>query len=205
MRQFPRKLSRQAQFDRPRCAAAGRSRDPRRAQALPVAQGERGEVGIRSICNFREYYGRPEATAAAFTADRYFLTGDIGFLDADGYLFIVDRKKDIIIRGGENISCQEVEAAIYEHPAVAEAAVFALPDERLGEVPGAVVFPRTGEGLTVEALCGFLFHHIAAFKVPQRVWIVDAPLPRLGTEKIDKVTLRATYRAVAAAEGDGGA
>ncbi|PNB49008.1 AMP-dependent synthetase, partial [Pseudomonas sp. FW305-130] len=98
----------------------------------PVAQGERGEVGIRSICNFTEYYGRPDATAAAFTADRYFLTGDIGYLDEDGYLFIVDRKKDIIIRGGENISCQEVEAAIYEHPAVAEAAVFGLPDERFG-------------------------------------------------------------------------
>ncbi|MDB5680000.1 class I adenylate-forming enzyme family protein, partial [Sphingomonas bacterium] len=84
-----------------------------------VAQGERGEIAIRSICNFREYWHRPDATAAAFSADGYFLTGDIGYLDPDGYLFIVDRKKDIIIRGGENISCQEVEAAIYEHPLVA--------------------------------------------------------------------------------------
>ncbi|MDR7258471.1 acyl-CoA synthetase (AMP-forming)/AMP-acid ligase II [Sphingomonas sp. BE270] len=166
----------------------------------PVAQGERGEVGIRSICNFTEYYGRPDATAAAFTADRYFLTGDIGYLDEDGYLFIVDRKKDIIIRGGENISCQEVEAAIYEHPAVAEAAVFGLPDERFGEVPGAVVLPREGETLTTEALCEFLFAHVAAFKVPQRIWIVDSALPRLGTEKIDKVSIRTKYRALAAAE-----
>ena len=165
-----------------------------------LAQGERGEVAIRSVCNFREYFGRPEATAAAFTAERYFLTGDIGYLDADGYLFIVDRKKDIIIRGGENISCQEVEAAIYEHPAVAEAAVFGLPDERLGEVPGAVVVPRAGETLTVEALCGFLHAHIAAFKVPARLWVVTTALPRLGTEKIDKVTIRATYRTLAAAE-----
>ena len=165
-----------------------------------VPQGERGEVAIRSVCNFREYYGRPDATAAAFTADRYFLSGDIGYLDADGYLFIVDRKKDIIIRGGENISCQEVEAAIYEHPAVAEAAVFGLPDERFGEVPGAVVYPREGAALTAEALCVFLGQHIAAFKVPARVWIVDEALPRLGTEKIDKVALRATYRALAAAE-----
>ena len=165
-----------------------------------VAQGERGEVGIRSVCNFTEYYGRPDATAAAFTADRYFLTGDIGYLDADGYLFIVDRKKDIIIRGGENISCQEVEAAIYEHPAVAEAAVFGLADERFGEVPGAVVLARAGETLTTEALCAFLFAHIAAFKVPQRIWFVDSALPRLGTEKIDKVSLRAEYRAIAAAE-----
>ncbi len=163
----------------------------------PVAQGTRGEVAIRSVTNFREYWGRPQATRDAFTADRYFLTGDIGYLDEDGYLFIVDRKKDIIIRGGENISCQEVEAAIYEHPAIAEAAVFGLPDERLGEVPGAVVFVRPGEAITTEDLCGFLSAHIAAFKVPQRIWFADAPLPRLGTEKIDKVSLRAKYRALA--------
>ncbi|MGY2734010.1 AMP-binding protein [Sphingomonas sp. UYP23] len=167
----------------------------------PVAQGERGEVAIRSVCNFTKYYGRPDATAAAFTADRYFLTGDIGYLDEDRYLFIVDRKKDIIIRGGENISCQEVEAAIYQHPAVAEAAVFGLADERFGEVPGAVVLLRDGEALSTEDLCAFLFEHIAAFKVPARIWFVDQALPRLGTEKIDKVTLRATYRALAAAGG----
>ncbi|HSI18736.1 MAG TPA: class I adenylate-forming enzyme family protein [Sphingomonas sp.] len=162
----------------------------------PVAQGLRGEIGIRSVANFREYWGRPQATRDAFTADRYFLTGDIGYLDEEGYLFIVDRKKDIIIRGGENISCQEVEAVIYEHPAIAEAAVFGLPDERLGEVPGAVVLLRDGEALTADDLCGFLFAHIAAFKVPGRIWFADGPLPRLGTEKIDKVALRAKYRAL---------
>jgi long-chain acyl-CoA synthetase len=169
----------------------------------PVLQGQRGEIGIRSVANFKEYWNRPEATSAAFTADRYFLSGDIGYLDEDGYLFIVDRKKDIIIRGGENISCQEVEAAIYEHPAVAEAAVFGLPDERLGEVPGAVVKYRTGEELTPEQLCAYLYAHIAAFKVPQRIWTSDEPLPRLGTEKIDKVGLRAKYRAIAEAEATG--
>ncbi|MEG8028082.1 class I adenylate-forming enzyme family protein [Sphingomonas aerolata] len=156
--------------------------------------GVRGEVGIRSVCNFKEYWNRPEATAAAFTADGYFRTGDIGFLDEDGYLFIVDRKKDIIIRGGENISCQEVEAALYQNPAVAEAAVFGLADERFGEVPGAVVVLQEGETLTPDDLCAYLHQHIAAFKVPQRVWIADAPLPRLGTEKIDKVTIRERYR-----------
>ena len=171
----------------------------------PVAQGERGEVAIRSVCNFTEYYGRPDATEAAFTSDRYFLTGDIGYVDSGGYLFIVDRKKDIIIRGGENISCQEVEAAIYEHPAVAEAAVFGLPDERFGEVPGAVVLARAGESLNTEELCAFLFAHIAAFKVPQRIWFVEEALPRLGTEKIDKVSLRTKYRAIAAAEAEAGA
>ena len=159
--------------------------------------GVRGEVCIRSVCNFTRYWNRPEATAAAFTADGYFRTGDIGFLDEDGYLFIVDRKKDIIIRGGENISCQEVEAALYENPAVAEAAVFGLADERFGEVPGAVVVLRDGETLTPDDVCAFLHQHIAAFKVPQRVWIADAPLPRLGTEKIDKVTIRERYRALA--------
>ncbi len=166
----------------------------------PVAQGERGEVCLRTICNFREYYNRPDATAAAFTADGYFRTGDIGYLDEDGYMFIVDRKKDIIIRGGENISCQEVEAALYDHPGVGEAAVFGLADERLGEVPGAVVHPRDGETLTADDLCDFLKGHIAAFKVPQRIWISAVALPRLGTEKIDKVTLKNTYRALAARE-----
>ena len=163
----------------------------------PVAQGQRGEVCIRTICNFLGYWNRPEATAACMTADGYFRTGDIGYLDADGYLFIVDRKKDIIIRGGENISCQEVEAALYTHPAVAEAAVFGLADERFGEVPGAVVHARDGETLDEAALQAFLGDHIAAFKVPTRIWVSDAALPRLGTEKIDKVALRNAYRAVA--------
>ncbi len=160
-----------------------------------LGPGERGEVCIRSIANFREYWNNPEATAAAFTPDRYFRTGDIGYLDEDGYLFIVDRKKDIIIRGGENISCQEVEAALYEHADIAEAAVFALPDERFGEVPGAVVEPRDGAGVDEAALQAFLHTRIAAFKVPPRIWITHDPLPRLGTEKIDKVGLKTAYRA----------
>ncbi|MGN6269609.1 MAG: class I adenylate-forming enzyme family protein [Sphingomonas sp.] len=163
----------------------------------PVPQGERGEIAIRSICNFKRYWNRPEDSEAAFTADGFFLTGDIGYLDEDGYLFIVDRKKDIIIRGGENISCQEVEAALYRHPAVAECAVFGLPDPRYGEVPGAVVHYRPGEALTDEQLCEFLKPHIAAFKLPARLWVSPDPLPRLGTEKIDKVSLRARYRALA--------
>lgn len=160
-----------------------------------LERGARGEVAIRSICNFREYWNNPEATAAAFTPDRYFRTGDIGYLDEDGYLFIVDRKKDIIIRGGENISCQEVEAALYEHADIAEAAVFALPDGRFGEVPGAVVEPRDGAGVDEEALKAFLQTRLAAFKVPPRIWITHDPLPRLGTEKIDKVGLRTAYSA----------
>ena len=90
----------------------------------------------------------PDATAAAFTADGYFKTGDIGYLDEDGYLFIVDRKKDIIIRGGENISAAEVEAAIYGCEGIAEAAVFGAPDDRLGEIPVAILHRREGSSIS---------------------------------------------------------
>jgi len=166
----------------------------------PVPQGKRGEICIRTVANFSGYWNNPVATAACMTADGYFRSGDIGYLDEDGYLFIVDRKKDIIIRGGENISCQEVEAALYAHTAVAEACVFGLPDERLGEIPGAVVYLHPDQALSDEALRFFLGEHLAAFKVPARIWFEAAPLPRLGTEKIDKVSLRARFRAVHAEE-----
>ena len=165
-----------------------------------VAQGSVGEIAIRSVANFREYWNNPAATAAAFTADGYFRTGDLGYLDEDGYLFIVDRKKDIIIRGGENISCQEVEAALYAHPAVLEAAVFGLADERLGEVPAAVVW-ADGAAVDEDEVRGFLGQHIAAFKVPARIWFAEEALPRLGTEKVDKVGIRNAYRQRAAVGG----
>ena len=167
-----------------------------------MPQGERGEVSIRTVANFTGYWNNPAATAACMTADGYFRTGDIGYLDPDGYLFIVDRKKDIIIRGGENISCQEVEAAIYAHPAIAEACVFGLPDERLGEIVGAVAHVHPGEHLSDEALLFFLGEQLAAFKVPARLWFEAEPLPKLGTEKIDKVGLRAKYRGVHKADAN---
>ncbi len=154
--------------------------------------GGRGEIAIRGACNFRGYWRDPEATRTAFTADGYFRTGDIGYLDEDDYLFIVDRKKDIIIRGGENISSQEVEAACYSHPAVSEASVFGIPDERLGEVPAVVIYSE--DGITEKALLSFLEERIAKFKIPGIVWIHGEPLPKLGTGKIDKVHLRERYR-----------
>jgi long-chain acyl-CoA synthetase len=160
--------------------------------------GERGEIAIRSAANIRGYWHNEAATKAAFTPDHYFRTGDIGYLDEDGYLFIVDRKKDIIIRGGENISAAEVEAAIYSHPAISEAAVFGIADERLGEVPAAVVWSEKG-GIDAEGLTAYLEGCIAGFKVPERIWFSRDPLPKLGTGKIDKVRLREQYRAVAAA------
>jgi long-chain acyl-CoA synthetase len=166
----------------------------------PVLQGERGEVSIRSVGNFSGYWGRPDATAACMTADGYFRTGDVGYLDEDDYLFIVDRKKDIIIRGGENISCQEVEAAIYEHPAIAEACVFGLPDERMGEVVGAAYHCHPGQDVSPEALREFLATRLGAFKIPIRAWQEPNNLPRLGTEKIDKVGLRKRFQAEWAAD-----
>jgi len=153
--------------------------------------GERGEIAIRSAANFKCYWRDPEATAAALTADGYVRTGDVGYLDDDGYLFIVDRKKDIIIRGGENISAAEVEAACYAHPEVAEASVFGTPDERLGEVPVAVI--HSPDGLDEASLREFLEARVAAFKVPARFIFVDQPLPRLGTGKIDRVAIKAKY------------
>ena len=158
--------------------------------------GSVGEVCLRSACNCRGYWNKPDATLAAFPGDGWFRSGDLGYLDEDGYLFIVDRKKDIIIRGGENISCQDVESAIYAHPAVAEASVFGLPDERLGEIVGAVVYPNPGDALEPDALLDFIRRDMAAFKVPARLWISTEPLPKLGSAKIDKVALRKQYRTI---------
>jgi long-chain acyl-CoA synthetase len=161
---------------------------------LHLPPGERGEIAIRSAANIRGYWRDEEATRAAFTADGFIRTGDIGYLDEDNYLFIVDRKKDIIIRGGENISSAEVEAAIYAHPSVSEAAVFGVADERLGEVPAAVVYAETDRSLDRQALLGFLDGRLAQYKHPAPLWLVDEPLPKLGTGKIDRVAVRNAYR-----------
>jgi acyl-CoA synthetase (AMP-forming)/AMP-acid ligase II len=158
-----------------------------------LAAGERGEIGIRTAANIKNYWRNPQATADAFTADGYVRTGDVGYLDEDGYLFIVDRKKDIIIRGGENISSAEVEAALYACPDIAEASVFGTPDERLGEVPIAVIHPRDGSGLDEARLRAFLVGKLAGFKIPARMIFTDEPLPLLGTGKIDRVALKAKY------------
>lgn len=158
-----------------------------------LAVGERGEIAMRSAANIRGYWRNPEATSAAFTADGFLKTGDVGFVDEDGYLFIVDRKKDIIIRGGENISPAEVEAAVYACEGVSEAAVFGIPDERLGEVPVAIVRLREDCTLDEEQLRAFLHSRLAAFKVPAVLRFESAPLPRLGTGKIDRLALKQNY------------
>ena len=160
-----------------------------------LAPGERGEIAIRSAANIKGYWRNPEATAAAFAPGGFVRTGDIGYIDEDGYLFIVDRKKDIIIRGGENISAAEVEAAIYACDGVGEAAVVGIADERLGEVPVAVVRARDDCDLDDEQLRAFLTTRLAAFKVPARIHFWSEPLPRLGTGKIDRVALKQQYSA----------
>ena len=156
-----------------------------------LPRGETGEIAIRTAAAIKCYWLAPRETAELFTADGYVRTGDIGYFDEDGYLFIVDRKKDIIIRGGENISAAEVEAACYACAKVGEASVFGAPDERMGEVPVAVIHAR--DGLTEQELHDFLCERLAKFKIPSRYIFSAEPLPRLGTGKIDRRVLKAQY------------
>ena len=163
-------------------------------QGNELAHGERGELCIKSPANILGYWNKPEATAEAFV-DGWFHTGDVGYMDEDGFVYIVDRIKEIIIRGGENISCLEVEAAIYTHPAVYEAAVFGLPDERLGEIVGAAIVLKEGAELTSDDLRSFLAEHLAGFKIPAHIWFRDEQLPRIASGKIFKRQLKADYAA----------
>jgi long-chain acyl-CoA synthetase len=155
-------------------------------------QGKNGEICIKSISNVIEYWRNPQATKESFIKG-YFRTGDLGYKDKDGFVYIVDRVKDIIIRGGENISCVEVEAEIYKHPSIKENSVFALPDERLGEIVGAVVQLKPDTYIDIEQLRSFLAKRLAGFKVPAFVWVSEQPLSRLGSGKINKNQLKKTY------------
>ena len=155
----------------------------------PVPPGERGEIVMRGPKVFKGYWRDPEATAAAF-AGGWFHTGDIGVLDEDGYLFIVDRLKDMIVSGGENIASSEVERVLYEHGAVLEVAVVGRPDERWGEVPVAFVAVREGASVTADELLEHCRGQLAKFKVPKDVTFIDA-LPRNPSGKVLKRELRA--------------
>jgi len=151
--------------------------------ALP--QGEVGEIAIRGHNIMKGYWRKPEATADAISADGWFRTGDVGRVDEDGYYYIVDRKKDLIIRGGYNIYPREIEEMLYEHPAVAEAAVVGMPHAELGEEVGAAVVLKPGTFASEDELRGFVKAQVAAYKYPRRVWFVDA-LPKGPTGKILK-------------------
>ncbi len=161
-------------------------RDPEE-KAVPV--GERGEIWMKGPNLIRGYWNRPEATAESII-DGWLRTGDLGRIDADGFVYIEDRAKDMILRGGENVYSAEVEAAIYEHPDVYEAAVFGVPHERLGEEVAVAVVPRAGRTIDVEEFRAFLAERIAPFKVPTQVISFADPLPRNPAGKILKRQIR---------------
>jgi long-chain acyl-CoA synthetase len=144
---------------------------------------------VRGAVVIKGYLNKPEATASAIR-DGWFNTGDIARIDEDGFVYIVDRAKDMVIRGGENIYCNEVETAIYTHDAVAEVAVFGVPDERLGEEVGAAIVLRPGASLTEDELGIHLAARIAKFKIPSRIWFLNEQLPRNANGKFVKRELR---------------
>lgn len=157
----------------------------------PVPAGELGEVVVRGPDCVREYWHEPELTAQTFR-NGWVHTGDVGYLRADGYLFIVDRKKDMIISGGFNIYCSEVEAALYEHPAVSEACVVGVPDEKWGEAVKAVVVARAGAAVLEGELIEFCATKLARLKLPKTVdFVADLPVNRNG--KIDRRAVRDRY------------
>jgi long-chain acyl-CoA synthetase len=155
--------------------------------ALPT--GAVGELWIKGPNVVKGYFGKPEATAASFS-DGWLHSGDLARVDDDGFVYLVDRAKDLLIRGGENISSVEVEAALFEHDAVTDAAVIGIPHPVLGEEVGAVVHLAPGASATEDELRAHVGERLAAFKVPTRVWFADDPLPRNPAGKILKRDLR---------------
>jgi long-chain acyl-CoA synthetase len=149
-----------------------------------VPQGEVGEIAIRGHNVMKGYWGRPDATTEVMRGD-WFHSGDMARVDEDGYYFIVDRKKDMIIRGGYNVYPREIEEVLYEHPAVSEAAVVAVPDEKMGEEVGAAIVLRRDQQAGAEEIQAFVKERVAAYKYPRRIWFLDE-LPKTATGKILK-------------------
>ena len=158
---------------------------------VEVPTGERGELLLRGPHIFVEYHNQPEATTAAIDTDGWFHTGDIATIDEDGFLSIVDRAKDVVIRGGENVGSAEVEAVIARHPAVHECAVFGVPHERLGEEVAVAVHLSDGSMIDVAELQQFASEALAPFKVPAHVFVHADPLPKNPNGKVLKRELRA--------------
>ena len=157
---------------------------------IDLPTGEQGEVCIRSASNFRCYWKNEEATKESLSSDGWFRSGDVGYLDEDGFLFIKDRIKDIVIRGGENIACLEIEAVLAEHPAVSEASVFGVPDERLGESLATRIALKSGKTATEAEISSFLEEKIAKFKIPSYMWFQEEELPRIASGKTAKKQMR---------------
>jgi long-chain acyl-CoA synthetase len=144
-----------------------------------------GEIAIRGPNVMKGYWRKDDATAEVMDDDGWFSTGDMAKVDEDGYFFIVDRKKELIIRGGYNVYPREVEEALYGHPAVQEAAVVGVPDDRLGEEVGAAVVLKSGEDASADDLREYVKGEVANYKYPRKIWIVDE-LPKGPTGKILK-------------------
>jgi long-chain acyl-CoA synthetase len=158
-----------------------------------VAPGELGELWVRGAPVIKGYINRPEATADSIT-DGWLHTGDIARIDEDGFVFIVDRKKDMVLRGGENVYCAEVEAAMHRHHGVAECCVFGVPDDRLGEEVAAAVVARADHALSASELREHCAVNISKHKIPRYIWIVNEPLPRNANGKFLKRQLRDTLK-----------
>ncbi len=161
-----------------------------------VAEGDIGEIAIRGHNVMKGYYNRPDATEEAIDSEGWFKSGDMAKRDEDGFYFIVDRKKELIIRGGYNVYPREIEEVLYEHPAVAEAAVIGVPDESLGEEVGAAVVLKSGQEADPEEIKSFVKEHVANYKYPRRIWLADE-LPKGPTGKILK-------REISPPDGGGG-
>jgi len=151
-----------------------------------------GEVITRGPNIMKGYWSNPEATRAAIDSEGWFHTGDIGYLDEDGFLYLADRLKDMVITGGENVYPAEVESALYDHPAIAEIAVIGLPDDKWGEAVVAIAALRPGAMLDLEELRAFGTDRLARYKLPRRLEIVTA-LPRNPAGKVLKFQLRARF------------
>ncbi len=179
-------------------ASTGRARttimdvEIRDADGVPVATGERGQIWMKGPNLIRGYWNKPEATAETIV-DGWLASGDLGRIDEEGFLYIEDRAKDMVLRAGENVYCAEVESGIYEHPAVYEAAVFGVPHERLGEEVACVILRKDGTDLTADGLADFLAERLAPFKIPSRVAFSAERLPRNPSGKILKRELRQRY------------
>lgn len=159
-------------------------------QGAELPRGEAGEIVVRCAQVMQGYWKMPEETAEVLSSDGWLRTGDVGYLDDEGYLFIVDRKKDMVISGGENIYCAEVERVLGEIPQVSECATFGIPDDRLGELLVAVV---RGDGIGEREIIDHVGERLARYKAPAQVAFTDRPLPRNHLDKVDKIVLRESW------------
>lgn len=158
-------------------------------QGNAVATGEPGELWVRGACVIKGYLNRHEATAESII-DGWLQTGDIAFMDEDEFIHLVDRAKEMVLRGGENVYCAEVESGIFAEDAVAECVVFGVEDERLGEEVAAAIYPKPGATVDVDQLRKSLREKMASYKIPRYIWVVDAPLPRNASGKFVKREVR---------------